>query len=111
MSDTRPSGSADALGYIVDCRTGPSDYAFFWGPNGGYTSNLREAGLYTEDEYRQNAGHAPWAAAWVPRERVEAVERRSALFVDLGVGYEWQRREDLKTERQAATLMAVMRHT
>lgn len=106
--DTQEHGAE--VGYIVDCRPGPSDYAFFWGPDGsGYTSNVAEAGLYTREEYdRRLACDADRAAhAFVPKERVEAVLRKAVLFCDLRAGREWQRREDIQAEHAAETIRAV----
>lgn len=102
--------SIQDVGYIVDCRNGPSDYAYFWGPNGsGYTPDLAKAGVYTREEYdrRITSDSERAAHAFVTRDAAEAVAHRTVLFHDLPVKNEGTRRDDLKTEREAATLRAV----
>jgi len=99
------------LGYIVDCRNGPSDYAFFWRPNGAsYTSDLRQAGLYTREAYEATLGPRCPQMAFVLKEVAEALVRSMVRFEDLhecGIRGESWRRADFKTEEQAETLRAV----
>jgi hypothetical protein len=41
--------------YILDTRTGVGNCAVFWCPNGaGYTTQLEEAGLFSEEEARSH---------------------------------------------------------
>lgn len=99
------------VGYIVDCRNGPSDYAFFWRPNGaGYTSDLSQAGLYTLEEYEKMLGSRCAQMAFVPQGLAESLVRPMVRFEDLherGIRRESWRRAELKAERVGTAFRAV----
>lgn len=84
--------------YILDTRSGVGNCALFWCPNGaGYTTQLEEAGLYTEDFARSPCRRETDVA--IPEEMAKAcsvthvrTERLRQALDQAGVSWPKERR-------------------